>query len=334
MRVAVLDDYHRVAQTLADWASLGVEVEFFDEAMRGEELTGALAGFDTLVLMRERTAFPRQVLEQLPDLKLVVTTGMRNAAVDVEYLKEKGVCVCGTGLQKGTGAREYSGVVRHATTDPPVGVASTVEMSWSLIFALFKRTSIEDRMMRTGTWQAGLPQLLAASTLGIVGLGRLGSQMVAPAKAFGMNVIAWSQNLTPEKAQEAGATYVTKGELLEQSDVISIHLVLSDRSRGLFGAEELAQMKPTAFIVNTSRGPIVDERALISALSDDQIAGAGLDVYNVEPLPSHSPLLMLENTVLTPHLGYVSRDAFRVMYTQVVEDIAAYQGGEPIRVIG
>jgi phosphoglycerate dehydrogenase-like enzyme len=188
--------------------------------------------------------------------------------------------------------------------------------------------------MRTGVWQEGLPLNLAGTTLGLAGLGRLGGAMVAPAMAFGMNVIAWSQNLTSEKAQEAGATFVTKEELLAQSDVLSIHLILSERTRGLFGAPELALMKPTAFIVNTSRGPIIDEQALVSALAGDHIAGAGLDVYDVEPLPPHNPLLMLSNTVLTPHLGYVSRDALQEMYEQAVEDIAAYLRGEPIRLVG
>jgi phosphoglycerate dehydrogenase-like enzyme len=285
-----------------------------------------LAPYDPLVLMRERTPFPRELLEQLPNLKLLVTTGMRNAAVDVAYLHERGVTVCGTGLQPGGG-------VRHATTYPPVGVASTVELSWALIFALYKRVPIEDRMMRAGKWQIGLPRIVANSTLGIVGLGRLGSQMVAPAKAFGMNVIAWSENLTAERAEQAGATYATKDELFTQSDVISVHMVLSDRSRGLIGAEQLHQMKPTAFIVNTSRGPIIDEPALIDALRTDQIGGAGLDVYNIEPLPTDHPLLSLDNAVLTPHLGYVSRDAFAIMYTQVVEDIAAFERGEPIRLV-
>jgi phosphoglycerate dehydrogenase-like enzyme len=328
MRVAVLDDYHRIAHTLADWASLGVEVAFFDEALRGEKLTQALAGFDALVLMRERTAFPRPVLEQLPDLKLVITTGMRNASLDVEYLKSQGVVVCGTGMP-GYGGRGFGGDSSHKP-----GVPSTVEIAWALIFALYKRVTYEDRLMRTGVWQAGLPINLSGTTLGLAGLGRLGSAMVAPARAFGMDVLAWSENLTFEKAQEAGATYVTKEELLSRSDVLSIHLVLSERTRGLFGAKELAMMKPTAFIVNTSRGPIIDESALISALSDDYIAGAGLDVYDVEPLPPHSPLLMLSNTVLTPHLGYVSRDALEEMYVQAVEDIAAYQRGEPIRIVG
>jgi phosphoglycerate dehydrogenase-like enzyme len=324
MRVAVLDDYHQVAHTLADWGSLGVEVDFFDRPIGRDQLPDVLGGYDTLVLMRERTAFPRELLEQLPNLKLLVTTGMRNAAVDIEYLKQRGVRVCGTGIPGYGGASE----------EPRPGVPSTIEVAWALILALFKRVSQEDRALRQGTWQQGLPTNLAGATLGLVGLGRLGAQMIAPARAFGMEVIAWSQNLTPERAAEVGARHAaSKQELLADSDVVSIHLVLSGRSRGLIGATEFEQMKPTAFLVNTSRGPIVDEPALIDALARKRIAGAGLDVYDTEPLPRDHPLLALENTVLTPHLGYVSRDGLAEMYGQVVEDLAAQLRGEPIRVI-
>lgn len=323
MRVAVLDDYHRIAHTLADWASLGVAVDFFDRSIPREHLPEALAGYDTLVLMRERTAFPRQVLERLPNLELLVTTGMRNAAVDIDYLKARGVRVCGTGIPG------YGGTAH----EPPPGVPSTIEVAWALILALFKRVTHEDRALRAGIWQQGLPTNLAGATLGLVGLGRLGTQMVAPAKAFGMDVIAWSQNLTPEHASAVGARHVAKEELIARADVISIHLVLSDRSRGLIGAAEFERMKPTAFLVNTSRGPIVDEQALIEALRGDRIAGAGLDVYDTEPLPHDHPLLALENTVLTPHLGYVSREGLAEMYQQAVEDIAGHLRGEPIRVI-
>ena len=323
MRVAVLDDYHRIAHELADWGSLGVDVDFFDKPIARSKLPDALRGYDTLVLMRERTAFPREVLELLPDLRLLVTTGMRNASVDIEFLGQRDVRVCGTGIPGYGGTRQ----------EPPPGVPSTIEVTWALILALFKRVPQEDRAMRAGTWQQGLPRNLAGSTLGLVGLGRLGAQMVAPAKAFGMDVIAWSQNLTAERAQELGARHVTKQELLAGADVVSIHLVLSERSRGLIGAAELEQMKPSAFLVNTSRGPIVDERALISALETRTIGGAGLDVYDTEPLPSDHPLLALENAVLTPHLGYVSREGLAEMYGQVVEDLAAYLRGEPIRVI-
>jgi phosphoglycerate dehydrogenase-like enzyme len=324
MRIAVLDDYHRIAHALADWGSLSAEVDFFDEPIAPEQLAETLAPYDTLVLMRERTAFPRELLEQMPNLRLLVTTGMRNAAVDVAYLNERGVCVCGTGIP---------GYGERAKLAPP-GVPSTIEVAWALILALFKRVTYEDRALRHGVWQQGLPTNLGGATLGLLGLGRLGSLMVAPARAFGMDVIAWSQNLTAEQAFQRGARHAaSKPELLETSDVLSIHLVLSDRTRGLIGAPELQRMKPSAFLVNTSRGPIVDERALIEALRDGRIAGAGLDVYDHEPLPHDHPLLSLENTVLTPHLGYVSREGLAEMYTQVVEDIAAHLRGEPIRVI-
>jgi phosphoglycerate dehydrogenase-like enzyme len=325
MRVAVLDDYHRIAHTLADWASLNVEVAFFDKPLSAEQIPQILAEFDTLVLMRERTPFPRELLERLPNLKLVITTGMANASLDVEYLKERGVPVLGTGMPGyGTGAGGH--------TEPP-GVPSTVELAWALIFALYKRVAREDRAIRAGVWQEGLPQNLAGTTLGLLGLGRLGTKMVAPAKAFGMEVIAWSENLTPERAEQAGTRYATKDDLLASSDVISIHLVLSGRTRHLIDAADLNRMKPTAFLVNTSRGPIVDEAALVEALQTNRIAGAGLDVFATEPLPADSALLSLENTVLTPHLGYVSADALAQMYEQVVEDISAYLRGEPIRVI-
>jgi len=323
VRVAVLDDYHRIAHELADWASLGVEVDFFDQPIDRERLPDVLAGYDTLVLMRERTSFPREVLERLPNLELVVTTGMRNASVDIEYLASRGVRVCGTGIPG------YGGTGQ----EPPPGVPSTIEVAWALILALFKRVSWEDRALRGGTWQQGLPVNLAGATLGLVGLGRLGAQMIAPARAFGMEVVAWSQNLSPERAAEAGARHVSKAELLASADVISIHLVLSGRTRGLIGREELGQMKSSSFLVNTSRGPIVDEGALVEALRARRIAGAGLDVYDTEPLPHDHPLLALENTVLTPHLGYVSREGLAEMYQQVVEDLAAHLRGEPIRVI-
>ncbi|MDE3133141.1 MAG: D-2-hydroxyacid dehydrogenase family protein [Acidobacteriota bacterium] len=324
MRIGVLDDYHRVAHELADWAALGAEIDFFDKPIAREDLPAALASYDALVLMRERTAFPRELLEQLPHLRLLVTTGMRNAAVDVAYLNERGVIVCGTGIP-GYGAK--------AMPAAP-GLPSTIEVAWALILALFKRVTYEDRALRQGIWQQGLPTNLGGATLGLLGLGRLGSLMVAPARAFGMDVIAWSQNLTAEEAMRRGARYAaSKQELLEASDVVSIHLVLSDRTRGLIGRSELQQMQPTAFLVNTSRGPIVDERALIDALRTEQIAGAGLDVYDREPLIRDHPLLTLPNAVLTPHLGYVSRAGLAEMYTQVVEDLAAYLRGEPIRVI-
>ena len=320
MRVAVLDDYQRRAEQFADWESLGrdVVVSFFHAPIERAELPTTLAEFDALVLMRERTPFPRSVLEQLPRLELLVTTGMRNASVDVDYLRDRGVVVCGTGLSGGTQAP---------------GVPSTVEVAWALIFATFKRVTIEDRALRAGVWQLDLPRNLAGATLGLAGLGRLGAAMVDPARAFGMDVIAWSENLTEARTTEVGVAKVSKDELLERADVLSIHLVLSDRTRGLFGAGDLALMKSSAVLINTSRGPIVDERALIEALRSQSIAAAGLDVYDREPLPPGHELLALDNAVLLPHLGYVSEDSLRAMYAQVVQDIAAFMGGSPIRVL-
>jgi phosphoglycerate dehydrogenase-like enzyme len=320
LRTAVLDDYQRRAHEFADWDSLGdgVRVTYLHEPIDASALAQALAEFEVLVLMRERTAFPREVLEQLPKLRLLVTTGMGNASVDVDYLLGRGVVVSGTG---GVGGPRRA------------GVPSTTEVAWALIFALFKRVTIEDRALRAGTWQLDLPDILAGATLGLAGLGRLGGSMVAPARAFGMAVVAWSQNLTEERAAGLGVERVSKRELLERSDVLSIHLVLSDRTRGLFGASELASMKPGAVLVNTSRGPIVDERALIEALRSQTIAGAGLDVFDREPLPAGHELTTLENTVLLPHLGYVSEPALRAMYADAVQDIAAFAAGEPIRLL-
>jgi phosphoglycerate dehydrogenase-like enzyme len=319
--VAVLDDYQRRAQGFADWASLGpdVQVVFFHEGIAQHALAETLTDFDVLVLMRERTAFHRAVLQCLPRLKLLVTTGTWNASVDDGYLREAGVTYCGTGRPDG---------------GPTPGVPSTVEVAWALILAVCKRVAIEDRAIRAGHWQLDLPANLAGSTLGLAGLGHLATAMVGPARAFGMDVVAWSQNLTDERAAAAGVRRVSKAELLSGADVLSVHLVLSDRTRGLFQAADLALMKPAAVLINTSRGPIVDERALVDALRRNVIAGAGLDVYDAEPLPSGHPLTTLDNVVLLPHLGYVSESGFRNMYGQVVADIAAFLAGAPIRVIG
>jgi phosphoglycerate dehydrogenase-like enzyme len=320
MRVAVLDDYQGRAPGFADWDSLGpdVDVEFFREPIDGNELPSTLGDFEVLVLMRERTRFPREVLSRLPNLRLLVTTGMRNASVDGAYLRERGIVYSGT---QGTSA---------PTTE---GVPTTVEVAWALILSVLKRVTVEDRAVREGRWQLDLPSNLAGATLGLAGLGNLGTAMVGPARAFGMDTIAWSEHLSPERAAEVGTRRVTKQELLAGADVLSIHLVLSARTRGLIGAAELAQMKPTATLINTSRGPIVDERALIAALRDGTIAAAGLDVFDHEPLSAGHPLSELENVVLLPHLGYVSEPAFRNMYGQVVEDIAAFRDGAPIRTL-
>lgn len=317
--VAVLDDYQGRARQYADWESLGpdVDITFFREPISQDAMVQTLARFDVLVLMRERSRFPRPVLDLLLGLRLVVTTGMRNAALDVGHLRRRGVVVCGTA---GSGA-----------SGP--GVPTTTEVAWALILAACKRVTNEDRAIREGLWQLGMPATLAGATLGLAGLGRLGAAMTGPAQAFGMNVVAWSENLTDEHAASLDARRVSKAELLSASDVLSIHLVLSSRTRGLFGAADLALMKPTAVLVNTSRGPIVDERALIAALREGTIAGAGLDVYDREPLPPGHELTKLANVVLLPHLGYVSQDGFRGMYSQVVEDIAAWMAGSPVREI-
>jgi phosphoglycerate dehydrogenase-like enzyme len=321
IKVAVLDDYQGRAREFADWGSLGkgVGVTFFRQPIDPSKLVATLSSFEVLVLMRERTAFPRTVLERLGSLKLLVTTGMGNASVDIAYLREHGIVVSGTGMAGGPGTP---------------GLPSTVEMAWALIFAVCKRVTIEDRGIRSGSWQLGLPANLAGATLGLAGLGRLGGAMVGPGRAFGMDVIAWSQNLTDERADELGVRKVSKSELLSTSDVLSIHLVLSDRSRGLFRAEDLALMKRSAVLVNTSRGPIVNERALIDALREGVIGGAGLDVFDREPLPPGHELVGLSNAVLLPHLGYVSEPGFRVMYGHVVEDIEAFLRGEPLRSVG
>jgi phosphoglycerate dehydrogenase-like enzyme len=317
-RVAILDDYQGRAREFADWDSLGpgTSVVFFRETIPASALAGILADFHVLVLMRERTALPRSVLEQLTSLRLVVTTGMRNAAIDVDYLRERGIPVSGTQV-------------------PPIraGVSPAVEVAWALIFAVTKRVVAENRAIRAGGWQSGFPARLAGATLGLAGLGRLGSQMVAPARAFGMTVIAWSPHLSRERAAAVGAERVGKHELLSRSDVLSIHLVLSERSRGLFGEEEFTLMKREAVLINTSRGPIIDEVALIRAVSSGTIRAAGLDVYDQEPLPPGHPLRSADDIVVLPHLGYVSEDNFRVMYGQVVENIAAFGDGAPIRVI-
>ena len=319
-RVAVLDDYQGRASEYGDWSRLGpdVEVVFFHEPIAQAELAATLAGFDVLVLMRERTAFRRPVLEHLARLKLLVTTGTRNASVDDQYLRDAGVVYCGTGRPDG---------------GPTPGVPSTAEVAWALILATCKRVVAEDRAIRAGRWQLDLPVNLAGATLGLAGLGHLGSAMIGPARVFGMDVIAWSQNLTDERAASVGARRVSKGELLAGSDVLSIHLVLSDRTRGLFQAADLAAMKRTAVLVNTSRGPIVDEHGLIAALRTGTIAAAGLDVYDIEPLPPAHPLTTLDNVVLLPHLGYVSEAGFRQMYGQVVENVAAFLAGSPIRTV-
>ncbi len=313
-KVAVLDDYQSIALNMADWDSLpdDVSVDVFQDHLTDEsDLVARLAPYEVVVAMRERTPFQRSLLERLPNLQLLVTTGMRNASIDIAAAGDNGVTVCGT-----------DGVPYP-----------TAELTWALILALLRKVPTEDKATREGRWQVTVGEGLHGKTLGVIGLGRLGSQVATVGVAFGMNIIAWSQNLTAERAGEFGATLVTKQELLESSDVVTIHLVLSGRSRGLIGARELLSMKPTAYLVNTSRGPIVDESALIDALQSGTIAGAGLDVFDTEPLPIDHPLRSIPNSVLTPHMGYVTDETYRVFYGDAVENIKAFLSGSPVRVI-
>ena len=313
-RIAVLDDYQDVARRMADWGKLpaGAELVVFRDHLADPDAVAArLADFDIVMAMRERTSFPRALLERLPRLRLLVTAGMRNAAIDLQAAADRGVLVCGT-----------------AGLPYP-----TAELAWGLILALFRRIPREDRATRDGGWQETVGLGLNGKTLGILGLGTLGSRVARFGRAFEMEVLAWSQNLTAERAAEVGAARVDRDELLARSDVVTIHLVLSDRTRGLIGARGLSRMKRTAYLVNTSRGPIVDEAALVRALREGTIAGAGLDVYDEEPLPADHPLRRTPNTVITPHLGYVTEETYRIFYGQALEDIVAYLRGEPIRVL-
>jgi phosphoglycerate dehydrogenase-like enzyme len=314
MRVAILDDYQNVAMHLADWQSLrpAVQVEAFCEHISDEvELVRRLHGFDGVVLMRERTPFHRSLIECLPKLRLIVTTGMYNGAIDLAAAAERGIPVCGT----------------EALGYP------TAELTWALILALSRNIPREDAAIRQNRWQTTLGRGLKGKTLGIIGLGRLGGQVATVGKVFGMKVIGWSQNLTEARASELGVTWVTKEALFEQADVVTIQVLLSERTRALVGAAEFARMKPTAFLINTARGPIVDEAALIEALRTRRIAGAALDVYDREPLPKDHPLLRLDNTVLTPHLGYVIEENYRHNFGQAVENIRAFLDGRPVRLV-
>jgi phosphoglycerate dehydrogenase-like enzyme len=276
-----------------------------------EPLAERLAPFDAVVAMRERTPFGADLLARLPRLRLLVTTGMANASIDLEAAAARGVVVCGTG-----------------------GLPSpAAELTWALILALLRHVPAEDARMRAGGWQATVGTELAGRTLGVIGLGRLGRRVALVGQAFEMPVIAWSQNLVGSEARALGVEPVSRDELLARSDIVTIHLRLSDRTRGLIGAAELARMRPTAVLVNTSRGPIVDEPALLAALHEGTIAGAGLDVYDIEPLPPGHPLRTAPNTVLTPHLGYVTSGTYARYYADAVEDIAAFARGAPIRVL-
>ena len=315
VRVAVLDDYQGVALRMADWEALGPGVEvvvFRDSARDDEALVERLRPFEVVVSMRERTRFPAPVLERLPRLRLIAATGARQANIDVDAATRLGVFV--------------------STTGSPGG--STSELTWALIFAVTRWVAREDAALRAGRWQSTIGVDLTGKTLGLVGLGRVGVGVARAAEGFRVRVLAWSRNLTAERAAEQGAEAVGKDELFARSDIVSVHVPLIDGTRGLVGVRELALMRPASYLVNTSRGPIVDEPALIDALRERRIAGAALDVFDREPLPAGHPLTGLDNVVLTPHLGYVTEDNYRVFYGESVENIRAYlETGTPARVM-
>lgn len=315
MKIAVLDDYQGVAKEFADWSGIEAnhDVQIFREHIGGgrDAVVAALQDFDVIAAMRERTVFDRATLEQLPNLKFMVTTGMRNSSIDMDYLKERGIPCAGTGGRTQT----------------------TPELAWGLILAVARNIPFEDNNMRTGQWQQTVGLDLEEKTLGILGLGRLGREMARIGQAFKMDVIAWSQNLTTRSAAEAGVRHVEKDELFAEADVLTIHYKLSERSTGLIGARELGLMKPTSILVNTSRAPIVDMTALMDTLQHGRIAGAGIDVYDDEPVPADHPIRSCPRTVLTPHMGYVSHDTYTIFYQETVANIEAWLAGSPVRVI-
>jgi phosphoglycerate dehydrogenase-like enzyme len=318
VRIAVLDDYQGVALTSADWSPVtahptgpcAVDV-FRDHVYEPDALVARLEPYDAVVVMRERTPLTREVLARLPHLRLVVTTGRRNPSIDTAAAAEAGITVCGTD---------------SLATAP-------AELTWALVLGLSRHVVLEAEAMRKGGWQTTVGRDLAGHTLGLLGLGRIGSQVAAVGRAFGMHVVAWSRSLTPERAEAAGARSVPFDELLSSSDVVSVHLPLADGTRGLLGERELSLMRPDALLVNTSRGPIVDEAALLAALERGHLGGVGLDVFDEEPLPADHPLRTAPRTLLTPHLGYVTRDVYATFFAGVVEDVTAYLDGVPIRLL-
>ncbi len=314
MRIAVLDDYLKVAQGMANWDALKAEITFFNEFIQPDKLAATLASFDVVVAMRERSAFPASVIQAMPNLKLLVTTGLRNNSIDLDACRQAGVVVSGS-------------------PGDPISTGATAELSWSLLLALFKKIPQEDANMRKGLWQTSMPPTIKGKRLGLLGVGNLGQQVGRVGTAFGMEVVAWSPNLTAERAAEAGVKLVTKEELFKTSDAISIHLVLSDRTRKIVDAACIASMKPTAYLVNTSRAGLVDLAALKQALEQGKIGGAGLDVYESEPVLADDPWRQVPRTVLTPHLGYATPENFAVFYKNVVANIEAFAAGTPMRVL-
>jgi phosphoglycerate dehydrogenase-like enzyme len=301
-KIAVLDDYQNAALESADWSVLGQRADltvFKDHLADPEAVIERLMPFDVICVMRERSPLPRNIIERLPNLKLIASTGAGNASIDVAAAGERGIAVVHTGYR----------------SDP------AIEFTWALILASARHIVTENNSVRSGGWQKTVGADLRGKTLGVLGLGRIGSEVARIGRAFGMNLIAWSQNMTPQAAEAAGATLVSKNQLFEQADILTIHLALSSRTRGLIGAAELARMKPTARLINTSRGPIVEEQALISVLKNKQIAGAAIDVFDVEPLPPDHPFRALDNILATPHIAYVSQGLYRTFFEDIVSNI-------------
>ena len=314
MKVAVLDDYQNIASSCTDWTRLPswVKVDFFSKHINKEnDLVPRLIDYDVIVGMRERTPFPKTVIDRLPKLKLLITTGFRNASFDLEAATLNGVTVCGT----------------------PTGGEGTTELTWGLIIGLIRNIPTEQELSKQGYWGTTLGGDLKGKKLGILGLGHIGSLVARVGTAFGMDLIAWSQNLTHERAQECGVQLVEKNILFEQSDILTVHLKLSERTKGIIGKNEIQMMKPSSYLVNTSRGPIIEEESILDALRNRKIAGAALDTFNVEPLPMSHKLFKLSNVLMTPHLGYVTEESYKAFFDGVVEDIYSYIENNPVRVL-
>ena len=314
LNCTILDDYQKIATSIVDWSSLKpfIKLKTFQNHFTNEDaLINAIIDQDILVIMRERTLFNASLLSRLPNLKLLVTSGMRNAAIDLDYAKKRGITVCGT----------------HNLSEP------AAELTWGLLLGLARSISEENQALKNnGAWQSTVGVGLYGKQLGLLGLGKIGSHVAKVGQAFGMHVMAWSQNLTQERADALGVTLApSKSSLLETSDFVSIHLVLSERTKDLISSEEFSKMQPTSYLINTSRAPIVNEYALIEALKEKRIAGAGLDVFNIEPLPFDHPFRCMPNVLATPHIGYVSQENYKLYFSQAIENITAYLNGEPIR---
>ena len=316
MKVAILDDYQNVALKVAGWDKLRgkAEVTVFSDHVDGvDAVAKRLAPFEIVSCMRERTPFTRELFKKLPNLKLLITTGARNASIDVAAANECGVTVC------------------H--TSNPASAPQMVQFTWGVILGLVRHIPLEEQNVRQGRWMTTLGHTIHDKTIGILGLGKIGAGVAKVAQAFGAKTIAWSQNMTAEKAAAAGCQLVGKDELMSTADIVTVHLVLSQRTRGIIGARELGLMKPTAYLVNTSRGPLVDEAALLKTLQARKIAGAGIDVYSTEPLPANDPFRKLDNALVTPHIGYVTEETYRIYFNDTIEDILAFLDGKPIRVL-